>query len=159
MSKPALVATDLSVVAHNEQRSFAIDLERWQNLAQQALCDLGQQQGELSLLFVDQTEMAQLNHRHLGNNYATDVLAFPIDGVDEESPNEILIGDVVVCPAIAAQQAANHRHPHDGSLADELALLIVHGVLHILGYDHYDRASTKAMQAQEQRILNKYYWS
>lgn len=159
MSKSSLVDSKISVVVHNEQRSFGIDLARWQNLARQALFDFGQKDGELSLLFVEQTEMAQLNHNHLGNNYATDVLAFPIDGANGETANERLIGDVVICPAIAANQALSHRDRHNGSLADELALLIVHGVLHILGYDHHDRKSSKEMKAHEQRILKKYYWS
>ena len=107
---------------------------------------------ELSLLFVDETSIAELNERFMGSEGPTDVLAFPIDadavlggcptrsrsGPDRADPDPdelpLLLGDVVICPAVAARNAPDHA----GTLDDELALLVVHGVLHVLGRDHAD---------------------
>ena len=114
--------------------------------------------GELTLTFVDRDEIAALNREHLGKDGPTDVLSFPLDAAAEapggagvpdrrfaserRDPSTadpslgvpVLLGDVVVCPAVAAEQAPSHA----GTLDDELALLVVHGVLHVLGHDHAD---------------------
>jgi probable rRNA maturation factor len=65
----------------------------------------------------------------------------------------LLLGDVVVCPAVAARQAPQHA----GSYEDELALLVVHGVLHVLGMDHADPAEEATMQARERELLDRYH--
>ncbi len=127
-----------------------IDTERWAGLAAAVLRSEGVARGELGLRFVDPGDMAELNLTHMGAPGPTDVLAFPIDGGNGRAPNSepaVLLGDVVVCPAYAAR-AADH-----GRLADELALLVVHGVLHILGYDHAHEAEAAAMQTREQQLL------
>ena len=134
-----------------------LDTERWAGLAEAALCDEGVPSGELGLRFVDPGVMAELNLTHMGAPGPTDVLAFPIDGGNGSTrPSEPtpLLGDVVVCPAYAAAQAPDHGGAgHGGGLADELALLVVHGVLHVLGYDHLHDTDAAAMQAREQQLL------
>ena len=134
-----------------------IDAARWASLARAVLRDERVAGGELGLLFVDPRRMERLNREHMGADGPTDVLAFPLDGAaDAEGAHRAsqLIGDVVVCPARAAEQAPDHRGPnHDGSLEDELALLVVHGVLHVLGYDHAAEADAAAMQAREAQLL------
>jgi probable rRNA maturation factor len=115
--------------------------------------------------------MAELNQRFMGGEGATDVLAFPIDdpleggrwpdsgttGPDRDPPEvdelPMLIGDVVVCPAVAARQAPAHA----GTFDDEVALLVVHGVLHVLGHDHADPEETAAMQAKERELLARFH--
>ena len=115
--------------------------------------------------------MADLNKRFMGADGPTDVLAFPLDdpidagrwpdsgstGPDREPPEvaelPMLLGDVVVCPAVAARQAPEHA----GSYDDELALLVVHGVLHVLGMDHADPEEAAAMQARERELLDRYH--
>lgn len=143
------------VVALDEQADVGLDLERWCRLAEASLvaCEVGQ--GELNLLFVDEATMADLNRTHMGKEGSTDVLSFPLDPPDAADPGGVLLGDVVVCPARAAQQAPDHagRDGHDGSVDDELALLIVHGVLHVLGHDHARPDETRLMQAREQELL------
>jgi probable rRNA maturation factor len=67
----------------------------------------------------------------------------------------VLLGDVVVCPAVAAEQAATHA----GTLDDELALLVVHGVLHVLGHDHAEADETATMRARELELLQQHHWS
>jgi len=138
-----------------------LQAERWAGLAGAVLRDEGVRSGELGLRFVDPGAMAELNSSHLGSPGPTDVLAFPIDGaagavqVTEQVP---LLGDVVVCPAYAAAQAPDHAGAgHDGSLGDELALLVVHGVLHVLGYDHQCEADAATMQARERQLLAAHY--
>ena len=69
-----------------------------------------------------------------------------------------VVGDVVICPAVAAANAAEHRGPlHDGTVEDEVALLVVHGVLHLLGMDHADEGEAEAMEARERELLQKFH--
>ncbi|MDE0665880.1 MAG: rRNA maturation RNase YbeY [Acidimicrobiaceae bacterium] len=135
--------------------------ERWAGLAAAVLRDEGVGRGELGLRFVDPGAMSELNSSHMGSAGPTDVLAFPIDGTGDSvhPPEQIpLLGDVVVCPAYAAEQAPEHAGGgHDGSLGDELALLVVHGVLHVLGYDHQSDADAETMQARERQLLTAHY--
>ena len=88
---------------------------------------------ELALLLVDEETIAALNEQHLGKQGPTDVLAFPIDEPGETPPDvPSILGDVVLCPPVAHGQATElGRTPHD-----ELRLLTVHGILHLLGMDH-----------------------
>ncbi|MYH43866.1 MAG: rRNA maturation RNase YbeY [Acidimicrobiaceae bacterium] len=131
-----------------------VDTERWARLARAVLRDEGVGSGELGLRFVDAGAMAELNLAHMGAAGPTDVLAFPIDGGHGGAPASgptVLLGDVVVCPAYAAR--ANGDPRPTGDPADELALLVVHGVLHVLGYDHAHEAEAAAMQTREQQLL------
>ncbi len=163
---------EVDVFGVDEQAAEPVELARWVDLATQVLHDSGVRgEAELSLLFVDEEVMAELNQRHMGATGPTDVLAFPIDdpidsgrwpdsgstGPDRDPPevNELplLLGDVVVCPAVAARQAPEHA----GSYDDEMALLVVHGVLHVLGMDHADPEETAAMQARERELLDRYH--
>ncbi len=179
------MSTGASVFGVDEQDDQPVELDRWVRLAEQVLRAEGvRRSSELSLLFVDEATMADLNSRHMGADGPTDVLAFPIDddlieqgrwpdngtkGPDRPGPDPdempILLGDVVVCPAVAARQAPAHAGDpaepgspkHSGSLADEIALLVVHGVLHVLGLDHAEPAETEAMQAKERDLLARFH--
>ena len=99
---------------------------------------------ELSVLCVDVEYMSSLHERWMGEKGPTDVLAFPMDELDTARPDDpepgpALLGDVVLCPAVAVRQARAAGH----SMDDELVLLATHGVLHLLGYDHMDPAEEK----------------
>ncbi len=162
------------MICIDEQTDVPIDLARWRSLALAALLDEGVRGlTELSLLFVDAADIAELNHVHMGVDGPTDVLAFPIDAnelvvlVDASGPSRgpgrapvdpsdfpLLLGDVVVCPAVAAEQAPEHA----GTLDDELALLVVHGVLHVLGHDHAEPEETVTMRRREREILERHHW-
>jgi probable rRNA maturation factor len=148
---PTGAATVVVVVA-DEQADVAVDVDRWAELARRVLED-ERRTGELTLTFVDRDEIAALNREHLGKDGPTDVLSFPLD--DEPSPDvPVLLGDVVVCPAVAAEQAPAHA----GTLDDELALLVVHGVLHVVGHDHAEPEETAAMRARELEHLQRHHW-
>jgi probable rRNA maturation factor len=161
------------VFGADEQSAATVDLAHLVALAEAVLHDEGVRgQCELSLTFVDEAAISDLNERFMGATGPTDVLAFPIDdeladagrmpdgsssGPDRPpvEPDEIpvLLGDVVVCPAVAARYAVENGR----SLEDELALLVVHGVLHVLGMDHAEPADEAAMQARERDLLARFH--
>jgi probable rRNA maturation factor len=147
--------------AADEQDETTVDLGRWAALARAALVHEGvvRPEAELNLTFVDRATMAGLNEEHLGHEGPTDVLSFPLELPDDVPDGlPVLLGDVVVCPAVAAAQAAEHAGPtHDGTAEDELALLVVHGILHVLGWDHAEPDDEAAMQAHEQVLLGRHH--
>jgi len=104
---------------------------------------------ELSLLFVVADHMRRLNRRFAGNDYATDVLAFPM--MDDDN-GFLLLGDVVVCPSVAQQNAGQAGH----SLSDELDALVVHGTLHLLGYDHQRPEEKSRMEDRAIEVLETF---
>ena len=105
---------------------------------------------EVSVLLVDEAAMADLNHVHMGAEGPTDVLAFPIDEPGTTPPEEpAILGDVVLCPAVAALQAAERDH----GTAAELRLLTTHGLLHLLGMDHADEPSEREMFSLTDELL------
>lgn len=134
-----------------------IDHQRWQQLALGALETEGVGRGELNLIFIDVDAMTELNVAHMDGAGPTDVLAFPIDGEDQPANDglPVLLGDVVVCPAVARNYAAEHGR----SVDDELALLVVHGVLHVLGHDHAEPDETLLMKSREQALLAAHHRS
>ena len=111
---------------------------------------------ELSILLVDSESMSALHERWMGEPGPTDVLAFPMDeldtarGPDETEPGPALLGDVVLCPEVARRQAAQAGH----ALTDELHMLCVHGVLHLLGYDHGEPDEEREMFGLQARLLD-----
>ena len=118
---------------------------------------------ELSVLIVDEAAMTELHERWMGEPGPTDVLSFPMDelrppapvagtsgrGGDEPGPDPALLGDVVLCPQVAAEQAKQAGH----SAQQELELLTVHGILHLLGYDHADPEEEAAMFGLQGQLL------
>ncbi|MFP4514357.1 MAG: rRNA maturation RNase YbeY [Acidimicrobiales bacterium] len=165
-TRPADTGTGVVVTVADEQSDHAIDTDRWAHLAELALAHQGVTHGELTITFVDEPTIAEFNAAHMGSDGPTDVLSFPLDAglAPDERPTDgvpVLLGDVVVCPAVAEGNAAGRPgtephpgHPtHDGSLEDELALLVVHGVLHVTGHDHAEPGDAEAMWAAERQIL------
>ena len=117
-------------------------------LARAILSDVGEASAELGITFVGDHRMRGLNRRYRGKDRTTDVLAFPMRGVPHSSSH--LLGDVVIAVPTAARQAKQgHR-----SLDEELTVLLIHGILHLCGYDH-ERSETEArrMHRRERMIL------
>lgn len=139
------------VVGRDEQTDEAVDLDRWTRLAADVLAAEGEA-GELTLLFVDEAAMTVLNRDHMGGSGPTDVLSFPIDGAGAGPDG--LLGDVVVCPSVARRNAPAHA----GTFEAEVALLVVHGVLHVLGHDHAETVEAATMQAAEAAHLERFHW-
>ena len=165
---------DLEIFCADEQTDIEVDISRWRELAEKVLRSQGVRgAAELTLMFVPETAIAGLNEQYMGKLGSTDVLAFPLDAVEvvrspgpgamsrgpERVPLDIndlpvMLGDVVVCPAVAMRQAPSHA----GNLDDEFALLIVHGILHVLGLDHDTDEKAQTMQAAERKLLEQHHW-
>lgn len=103
----------------------------------------------LSITLVDREQIAEIKSDAFGVHAATDVLSFPMDDPFDPAPGPIVLGDIVVCPPVAAAQARALGHRPD----EELDHLLVHGLLHILGSEHDDPAAERAMAEREQVIL------
>ncbi len=126
--KPSVIISD--------RQSVPADHDALADLARRTLSQEGAGPVELSVSLVDIPEMTQLHVQYAGEPGATDVLSFTMD-------EEGLLGDVVICPEFAKTQSQD--------LDAELRLLLVHGILHLLGYDHQEEAERVAMwQRQEQ---------
>jgi probable rRNA maturation factor len=111
------------------------------------------QQAELSVVLVDEASMEQLHRQWMDEPGPTDVLSFPMDelrpGKEDEEPEPGLLGDVVLCPQVARQQARTAGH----SFEEELLLLTTHGILHLLGFDHAEPKEEKEMFALQRKLL------
>jgi probable rRNA maturation factor len=162
----------IEVFVADEQIDHTVDTMRWVRLAEAVIVDERVPGDvELSMLFVDEQAMTDLNKRFRGKDGPTDVLSFPIDEVPVEGgrspdsggtgpgftaePSDLptVLGDVVICPAVANRNAPNHAGNYD----DELALLVVHGVLHLLNMDHEDDDEAEVMERREQELLAKFH--
>jgi len=147
------VVNGITVEAIDNQADEVVQLDRWAALAAAALDTEGvTAPAECNLLFVDADTIAALKAEHLGGDGPTDVLAFPIDDagpVDTDMPR--LVGDIVICPSVA------RRNREGRALDDELALLVVHGVLHLLGHDHAEPDETHRMKEREQVLLGTFH--
>jgi probable rRNA maturation factor len=149
----------MSIEIANES-GVEVDTDAILAVARHALDEMGVNPlAELSVLLVDIDYMAELNHRWMGGEGPTDVLAFPMDeGSVDHGPGEAgtgepaLLGDIVLAPEVAAKQAAAAGH----SAADELHLLTVHGALHLLGYDHAEPEEEREMFALQNRLLQSW---
>lgn len=115
---------------------------------------------EISVSFVDDTEMRELNNKYRGIDSTTDVLSFPImdfdesepvEGVDDFIDEELVLGDIVISTRRAAEQAEDYGH----SLDRELTFLMIHGMLHLLGEDHDTSEKECVMFGKQEEILEK----
>ena len=108
---------------------------------------------ELSILLVDEAAMTAYHVKYMGEDGPTDVLSFPMDELrppddDEEAPDGLL-GDIVLCPTVTARQAAEHGR----TAAEETEYLLVHGLLHLLGFDHAEPDQKAEMFGLKDKLL------
>ncbi|MGH9043268.1 MAG: rRNA maturation RNase YbeY [Acidimicrobiales bacterium] len=160
----------VDVFCADEQSTSSVDLERLGALARFVLENRGLRSGaEVSILFVDPPAIAALNERFLGRVGPTDVLSFPVEddlmasgrfpdaggngpGAGSEEQPPLLLGDVVICPEVATSKATELGVP----AGDNLELLVVHGLLHLLGMDHEIDAEAEVMEALERELLSAF---
>ncbi len=139
----------MEVFVANEQ-DVAVDEARLSALARHVLASEDvDDNAELSILLVTNDHIRELNARFADEDHATDVLAFPMMEDEEDS---LLLGDVVICPSVAGRNAANLRHP----LQRELDVILVHGTLHLLGYDHQGSEDRAAMDGRLGELLDSF---
>jgi len=125
-----------SIVLHAAQ--LTLDLENVDSIS------------SLSIVIGDDVFLKKLNQKYRSVNSPTDVLSFPSGELDPDT-NSLYLGDVIISLPRAEHQAAAGGHP----VADELQLLVIHGTLHLLGYDHVEQAEKIRMQASQDRVLTQ----
>ena len=127
---------DITVDLLNRQE-MPLDVDDLRELAERTLAAEGISAAELSVSLVPEEEIARLHQRYLGEPGPTDVLSFPVDEAPPGGGHPRMLGDVVISPAVAARQSPDLRA--------ELRLLLVHGILHLLGYDHQREEDRRVM--------------
>ena len=138
----------------NNETDAQVDEIEFAELAAYVLREMHVAEGaELAILFVDEPAMEQLHIQWMDEPGPTDVLSFPMDELrpgTADSPTPAgLLGDIVVCPSVAARQAVAAGHTAE----EEMLLLTTHGILHLLGYDHAEPEEEKEMFALQRRLL------
>jgi probable rRNA maturation factor len=140
-----------------DEQTEEVGLSELHSLAQLVLREEGySNQVEVTLIFVSEPQMAAYNERFLDRSGPTDVLAFPVEelmpGVipdtDPQGP-PLMLGDVIIAPGYVRQQAESNG----AGLDDEMALMVTHGILHLLGYDHVDDEEAERMESRERELL------
>ena len=127
---------------------FTLDLRTLRSRAARVLLELGHSKSELSLALVDDVEIAVLNSEHREKSKATDVLSFSLVEGEHHEYRGKMLGDVVISVDTAARQARSaHRALHD-----EVTRLLIHGTLHLLGWNHEELEEARRMQVEERRL-------
>jgi probable rRNA maturation factor len=146
-----------------DESGTGLDVRRAQRLAAFVLEQLRvHPQAELCITAVEEETITELNARWMDKEGPTDVLAFPMDelrpGKVNEEPEEGILGDLVLCPSVAAEQARKQQADGrpDYTLQDELDLLTVHGILHLLGYDHAEPEEHREMFGLQEKLLEQW---
>ena len=149
----------MKVSIANNQKKQKLPLSRISRQARKTLAALGLNHAELSVVFASPQAVRKLNNQYRGIDSTTDVLSFAIHDfkgrpslfkkADKNSQTELLLGDVIIDPQRAALQAAEIGHP----LTDEIDRLIIHGLLHLLGYDHEAGAYRRGKMLKAERDL------
>ena len=134
--------SDRPTVLVSNRQPLLVDESGVRELAQATLRGEGHADVELSVSFVEDAEIEDLHVRFMDESGPTDVLSFPLDDVDEDGMR--LLGDVVIAPSVAVRN-------NPGEPEAELRLLLVHGILHLLGYDHERDHEKAAMWARQER--------
>ena len=140
----------MEILLKNNQNQHPVDLPQFQSQVAQILEKLGETECELSLLLTDDVAIQELNRTYRKLDQPTDVLSFPQDEEAVNERGETLLGDVVISVETAARQAEEHHL----NFNEELILLAIHGILHLLGYDH-ERSpqDARVMQDKTQAIF------
>ncbi len=141
----------MDIQIRNQQDSQKVDLTSLEQILRRALLYLKCQDKEVSVLLVDDEQIQQLNLQYRKKNSPTDVLAFRQR--DDDSPlfDSAILGDIVISTPTAQRQAQEMGH----SLERELKILLVHGLLHLLGYDHIEDKDAALMQPKEAELLSQ----
>ena len=133
----------------NRQRARKINAKRWREFAEQALQTIDSTKQSVTIVFVSDAAIKKLNRQFRGKNYSTDVLSFPTKAEDFESDNQSHLGEVVISVERAAAQAKENGL----TFSNEVEQLILHGLLHLSGYDH--EADNGEMNRLELKLRKK----
>lgn len=134
----------MEILIRNDQKKIRVDSRVFKKQIRRVLEEMGCGEKEISVLLVDDAKMRDLNHRYRNLDAPTDVLSFPQGGGEPGEFISHLLGDVVISVETAQRQAAEHGF----SLNEELGLLVIHGLLHLLGFDH-ERSEKEAERMKQ----------
>ena len=137
------LSLDLQIAEDGDDQPPPADFERWVSLA------IGRhmKEAELTIRLVNEAEITELNHTYRNNNKATNVLSFPAD-----LPEHIdipLLGDMIICPSVVKREATEQHK----ALSSHWAHMVIHGTLHLLGYDHINEREAEEMENLEIQLL------
>ena len=139
----------MRILATNKQTVIDVDLPRIKHSSDKILRTLENEDSEISLTFVDDAGITEINRQYLGRNYPTNVIAFSMNEGEFGDVNPNLLGDIIISTETALRDAEGGGL----SLEDELDYLIIHGVLHLLGYDHELPGEAEEMKEKEKEIF------
>jgi probable rRNA maturation factor len=142
----------MAVLIDNQQKKHPIEINHVQKTARAILSALGCPDGELSVVLVDDTRIEQLNVSYLGHEGPTNVISFPMREGEYGDVNPELLGDVVISMDTCAREAQNADLPMDVRFYE----LLIHGILHLFGYDHTQSAAEeKIMEDKSRELLSR----
>jgi probable rRNA maturation factor len=136
----------MSIYVENRQKQQKLDLRRLRARIERILAELACSQADVSVIFVSDAEIRDFNRKYLGRDSATNVISFSMREGEFSDVNPSLLGDIVISLDTALRDAEREGL----SLEDELDYLLIHGVLHLLGYDH-ERSGKEAAREMEKR--------
>lgn len=141
----------MAIAIRNQQKKVKIDLRQTRRFIQKLLRLVECRDKEISLLLVDDEQIQEINKRYLGRNAPTNVISFALAEGEFGGINPNILGDIVISVDTALRDSERGNIP----LTDELHFLIIHGLLHILGYNHEndDPEETERMQKKEQELF------
>lgn len=140
------MSSAIQVEINNRQTSFPVPEPLFAGAAQAVLQGEGYQQGEIGIAVVDNGEMHRFNQRFLQHDYPTDVLTFPLDATEEFLSGEIMI---------SAEYAAEEARTHGWKVEEEMTLYVIHGCLHLAGYDDHEELDRRRMRERERHYLQQ----
>ncbi|MBN1549292.1 rRNA maturation RNase YbeY [Candidatus Babeliales bacterium] len=145
------------ITIKNEQSLISLDKAVIKKDIQELLTSLGYGDFDIGILFISDAGMHQYNKQYRDKDYVTDVLSFPMHHdlrpgkrIKPHNDDEKNLGDIIIAPAFAREGA----HELQRTLQDHLRILIVHGICHLLGYDHQTDQEYEQMQAKENELLS-----
>jgi rRNA maturation RNase YbeY len=138
------------ILIEKRQKKIKISISQIKKVANQILKDLGFNDHELSILLVDNNEISYLNQKYLKRSGPTDVISFSMQEGDFTEINSKLLGDVV----ISLDEAKSQSEKKLESFEKEVFFLLLHGILHILGYDHENKKETIKMKKMEKKLMD-----
>mgnify|MGYP002627277414 CR=1 FL=1 len=139
----------MEVLISDEQKIINIDIDLVKEIAIEIMNSEGSpENSQLSMVFCDDEAIKELNNEYRGKNEPTDVLSFPIE-LENFIPEIRMLGDIVISTETASRQAKEYNH----SVLTEIVILLIHGLLHLHGYDHIKEEDCKKMRAREAEIL------
>lgn len=139
----------MNVFVESTQSIFAINLDQVAALVKEVISFEGADCDEVGIHFVEKSEICDLHEEYFDDPSPTDCISFPIDGLNKDASGHCMLGDVFVCPEVALEYAKENGE----QVSIEITLYIIHGLLHLMGYDDIEEKNRAKMRKAEKRHL------